>query len=381
MSGTPELAPLTREEVLKWPSLGPMALDPRRVLAVIAERDLLLEKDPKIRLDGYRELGAKCARLEDELDAAKARNLGYIGEVEGLRHDLEVAEHEREGLFEEQQRLFKIHVSDNTPCHFDQAGGPACVNDAHYRPPTYDDWMVPQREVIRLGEVRDDLCVVMEATGNALTLAKAEAAGAGSLLLDVQRDCIVMTKLAAQLQGRVSDLSGALKDALWVCDHLGDSLNSMDVAGEDPELKTVSERMNSARAIFEEKPEGVLTAPFGTVDRQEFLEEFLAELCEHIGTVVEPELVTKIRNFFTPKAWDPDHDQDQRCVCGHSYYRHFDSHEEMDPVGCKYCGADCEMFRPATSPCPRCDDDGRGVLLAPNVWTACPACKRGGSST
>lgn len=37
--------------------------------------------------------------------------------------------------------LFKIHEADGTPCHFEQAGGASCVNDAHHRPPTYDDWM------------------------------------------------------------------------------------------------------------------------------------------------------------------------------------------------------------------------------------------------
>jgi len=30
------------------------------------------------------------------------------------------------------------------------------------------------------------------------------------------------------------------------------------------------------------------------------------------------------------------------CACGHQYHRHFDSYENMDPVGCKYCG--CETF-------------------------------------
>lgn len=31
------------------------------------------------------------------------------------------------------------------------------------------------------------------------------------------------------------------------------------------------------------------------------------------------------------------------CNCGHTYYRHFDSYENMKPVGCKYCG--CYEFR------------------------------------
>jgi hypothetical protein len=37
--------------------------------------------------------------------------------------------------------VFKIHATDGTPCFSDQASGPSCGNDAHYRPPTYDDWM------------------------------------------------------------------------------------------------------------------------------------------------------------------------------------------------------------------------------------------------
>lgn len=30
------------------------------------------------------------------------------------------------------------------------------------------------------------------------------------------------------------------------------------------------------------------------------------------------------------------------CQCGHTYYSHFDSFDNMKPVGCKYCG--CERF-------------------------------------
>jgi hypothetical protein len=33
---------------------------------------------------------------------------------------------------------------------------------------------------------------------------------------------------------------------------------------------------------------------------------------------------------------------DKQCICGHPYYRHFDSYENMDPIGCKYC--DCVDF-------------------------------------
>lgn len=42
------------------------------------------------------------------------------------------------------------------------------------------------------------------------------------------------------------------------------------------------------------------------------------------------------------RLWDEKHDQDEKCICGHVYYRHFDSWEDMYPAGCKYC--ECDTF-------------------------------------
>jgi len=36
-------------------------------------------------------------------------------------------------------------------------------------------------------------------------------------------------------------------------------------------------------------------------------------------------------------AWNPKYDQDALCECGHAYYRHFDTYDDMEPAGCKYC--------------------------------------------
>ncbi len=47
-----------------------------------------------------------------------------------------------------------------------------------------------------------------------------------------------------------------------------------------------------------------------------------------------------------PPAYDPNFGDDVRCRCGHPYCRHFDTYEDMRPVGCKYC--ECERF--ATHP-------------------------------
>ena len=35
--------------------------------------------------------------------------------------------------------------------------------------------------------------------------------------------------------------------------------------------------------------------------------------------------------------YDPSFGDERRCKCGHPYYRHFDTYEDMSPVGCKYC--------------------------------------------
>ena len=41
--------------------------------------------------------------------------------------------------------------------------------------------------------------------------------------------------------------------------------------------------------------------------------------------------------------YDPDFGDGRECECGHSYYRHFDSYEDMYPCGCKYCH--CGTFK------------------------------------
>lgn len=47
----------------------------------------------------------------------------------------------------------------------------------------------------------------------------------------------------------------------------------------------------------------------------------------------------------TEKKYNPNFGDDKKCKCGHSYYRHFDSYEQMEAIGCKYCG--CYDFEEA----------------------------------
>lgn len=44
--------------------------------------------------------------------------------------------------------------------------------------------------------------------------------------------------------------------------------------------------------------------------------------------------------------YNPEYGDDRVCRCGHSYYRHFDTHDDMSNVGCKYC--ECAHFEERT---------------------------------
>lgn len=51
------------------------------------------------------------------------------------------------------------------------------------------------------------------------------------------------------------------------------------------------------------------------------------------------ERTAAIRAGAAETSYDPAFGDDRACLCGHPYYRHFDSYDSMRPIGCKYC--DC----------------------------------------
>lgn len=40
------------------------------------------------------------------------------------------------------------------------------------------------------------------------------------------------------------------------------------------------------------------------------------------------------------KKYNSNFGDNRKCKCGHVYYRHFDSYEQMEAIGCKYCHCD-----------------------------------------
>jgi hypothetical protein len=65
----------------------------------------------------------------------------------------------------------------------------------------------------------------------------------------------------------------------------------------------------------------------------------------------EPYLRTLV--LVEHQEYNPKFGDDKECECGHSYYRHFDSYEKMEPIGCKYCH--CFHFKEPGPPEPKDD--------------------------
>ena len=60
-------------------------------------------------------------------------------------------------------------------------------------------------------------------------------------------------------------------------------------------------------------------------------------MSEELPYIIVTETIVK-----TTKSYNPKYGDDRMCVCGHKYYRHFDTYEDMRAVGCKYC--ECHDF-------------------------------------
>lgn len=74
MALLPSVPFLSRDEVLKWPPLGPMNLDPARVLALLDDRDAALIRESQLErsLEGH---DANTVNLMKQLAESQAREL------------------------------------------------------------------------------------------------------------------------------------------------------------------------------------------------------------------------------------------------------------------------------------------------------------------
>jgi len=60
---------------------------------------------------------------------------------------------------------------------------------------------------------------------------------------------------------------------------------------------------------------------------------------ESLVNLINSVLETDARGGYIGEEpeYDPKFGDDKLCLCGHPYYRHFDTYDHMAPIGCKYC--------------------------------------------
>lgn len=63
---------------------------------------------------------------------------------------------------------------------------------------------------------------------------------------------------------------------------------------------------------------------------------------EFMRLIEQEEIVTHTSEPFVPAdnladQYDPNYGDNNECLCGHPYYRHFDTYDDMAAIGCKYC--------------------------------------------
>jgi len=61
-------------------------------------------------------------------------------------------------------------------------------------------------------------------------------------------------------------------------------------------------------------------------------------------TKPEPPYIIKKKRIVIVEVreYNPKYGDERICKCGHNYERHFDTYENMSPIGCKYC--QCRTF-------------------------------------
>ena len=111
----------------------------------------------------------------------------------------------------------------------------------------------------------------------------------------------------------------------------------------------------------------------GIEDQLYLIRESFASTQEAMALVAEAKALLLSAEDSEIPAYDPKFGDGRMCECGHTYYRHFDTHEDMEPVGCKYCscGAFKEQSVARASSATQCDAEVPQIQV-----DTCPVCSR-----
>ena len=77
-----------------------------------------------------------------------------------------------------------------------------------------------------------------------------------------------------------------------------------------------------------------------TIVEKQAIEQKLASIVENESNSWYHQTIRNLLNrinIYGYAKYDKEFGDDKICQCGHPYYRHFDTYDNMSPIGCKYC--------------------------------------------
>jgi len=89
----------------------------------------------------------------------------------------------------------------------------------------------------------------------------------------------------------------------------------------------------------------ILSKPIDNDEVEPTIENVVKNYIGYIGGITHNDDAPYLEKITVEKEYkyNPKYGDDRICECGHSYYRHFDTYEQMENVGCKYC--QCYHFK------------------------------------
>ena len=109
------------------------------------------------------------------------------------------------------------------------------------------------------------------------------------------------------------------------------------------------EAMDKMREIVRSLPEGPEYLDDGTEvpSTEHLLSKFYSIIKDFESTLSDTDK-PYIEELNVRMRYNPKFGDDRKCICGHSYARHFDSYDNMEPCGCKYCDCYCLVEQDST---------------------------------
>lgn len=110
---------------------------------------------------------------------------------------------------------------------------------------------------------------------------------------------------------------------------------SRDILKKLLELCNEKERKMFNRMYYPQKLDATIEEAINHIDRNKI--DLAITQCQNTLRDGDRPYLIKSIDINVEYKYNPKYGDDRECECGHPYYRHFDTYEQMEVVGCKYC--------------------------------------------